>query len=1110
RGRDQSEGDQPVPRVYSLSLQAMKTRLAVLCACFGALCVSFTALAQNPPPPPPATPPIPIQGRGGVVGGVAGGVPGTAQPGRSSVPPAPLVTTGLIVGRVIDSATGKGVSGAVVTLNGGPSRAPMPAQPGQPSMPPPPPPQILTDNDGRYAFMNLTRGNYTLSVTKVGYAQGAFGRLRPNGPSKALQLDDNEKMGDATIRLFKYGSITGSLIDESGEPVVSMPVRAYRRVLIAGRRVLTQSGGSVSTDDRGIYRMGNLAPGEYVIVVPVTPVTVPAGTQGAGNRTNLQMTSQYISSGAPNIGGGGQAIGPDPRFVLQRFNGMSGEMMAAPDASGRILGFSTVYYPNARVAAGAEIVKIASGEERNGVDVMMRRVPTVSVSGSIMAPDGPAADYAIRLLPVDTGDIQQEPETAVAASDGTGGFMFIGVPTGQYVIQVTRFARPTPMVDAPRPVAVAGTPVALPALAALQQQPIVEPLLWASAQVSVGDTDIRGLQLTLREGLTISGRLDFSGTRPRPEPQRLTQVPINVESADGRQQFSPGAQSRVQADGRFTTVGQAPGKYFIRVGGVPGGWTVQAITVGGVDATDAPIDLTNANLANVVITFSDLVQDVRGAVSGLKPDTDPPGVVVFPADSTAWKNFGTNPMRMRMARAGTTGQYGVGALPPGDYFAIAIPDEYTGEWQDPAYLDLLSRTATRFTLSPGERRTLDLSLQDVKPPAIRVPAPSPVPQVPLVPEVPVGGPYVADDEDQQVRDSRAAAPVGAGSISGVVKLDDGSNTPARFARISVRASNLPGERTALTDNEGRYSVPGLAPGSYQVSVSKPAYLSMYFGAKRPNVAQGVPIRVDAGQAVTGIDMSLKKGGVVTGMVIGVDGEPAANVRVQLMRRLMTDGEIRLTGVGASGQPVTDDRGMFRFFGIAPGSYVVSAQPQNQGNQSEIRQLSDQEMRTAVAASAGKLPAGVGRVLAPALPGPLPETPPAGRPVSFAPVFYPGTTIEEQAGVFTVVAGQEVNISLAMQLVTAARIEGTVVTADGQLMQLNGGNVMLQRSSGSGINQSPVRMMEPGKFQAVGVPPGRYQLIARWAQPMQRSADGGPPISPMSNPQWYAQQDIEIA
>src|SRR6187399_2569847 len=101
----------------------MRTRATLLALCFAGLGVSLVAGGQNPPPPPPpgVPPPPPTQGRG-VVGGITGSIGG--QPGRSSVPPAPLVTTSLIVGRVIDPESGKGVSSAVVTLNGGPARAP--------------------------------------------------------------------------------------------------------------------------------------------------------------------------------------------------------------------------------------------------------------------------------------------------------------------------------------------------------------------------------------------------------------------------------------------------------------------------------------------------------------------------------------------------------------------------------------------------------------------------------------------------------------------------------------------------------------------------------------------------------------------------------------------------------------------------------------------------------------------------------------------------------------------------------------------------------------------------------------------------------------------------
>ena len=572
----------------------MKTRAILLVLCFAGLGVSLGAGGQaaSPPPPPGVGPvPPPVQGRG-VAGGVVTGGVGS---GRASVPPAPLVTTSLIVGRVIDPATNKGVAGAVVTLNGGPTRVAMPAQPGMPVTPPgppPPPPQILTDNDGRFAFMNLTRGNYTLTATKTGYTSGAYGRIRPGGPTRPLQLDDGEKIPDATIRLFKLGSISGTVIDDTGEPVVSATIRVYRRSLLSGRRVLTPAGGQTATDDRGMYRIANLQPGEYVVVAPVVPVTVPAGSQGPGNRPNLQATASGLMFGSPSPGAGGQAIGPDSRFLLQRGNGISGDVAAAQDPSGRVVGFATVYYPNAPTVSGAQIISIASGEERNGIDVALRRVPTVSISGLITgSPDGMAADYVVRLVATDAGDILQEPESAIAMSDASGLFMFLGVPSGQYLVQVIRVPRrgaPVEMV-----MTRSEGPIALEQFQAMQRaQTAADPLMWATVPVSVSDTDVQGLALTLREGLTVSGKVEFNGSRPRPDPQRLAQSQIAIEPADGRmQEYDQGPPSRVQPDGRFTTAGRLPGKYFIRPGGVGGGWNLERITANGVDVTDSPIDL---------------------------------------------------------------------------------------------------------------------------------------------------------------------------------------------------------------------------------------------------------------------------------------------------------------------------------------------------------------------------------------------------------------------------------------------------------------------------------------------------------------------------------------
>jgi hypothetical protein len=73
-----------------------------------------------------------------------------------------------------------------------------------------------------------------------------------------------------------------------------------------------------------------------------------------------------------------------------------------------------------------------------------------------------------------------------------------------------------------------------------------------------------------------------------------------------------------------------------------------------------------------------------------------------------------NPGRFRLSRADANGQFGLSSLRPGDYFVVAVPDEQTGDWRDPAVLDSLARVATRLTLFEGEHKTIDLRVHEVR------------------------------------------------------------------------------------------------------------------------------------------------------------------------------------------------------------------------------------------------------------------------------------------------------------------------------------------------------------------------------------------------------------
>src|SRR5262245_50588000 len=80
----------------------------------------------------------------------------TAQP--QSPPP-----TGLIVGRVVDAASGRPVGGVVVSLNSGAGPV-VPGPRGGPGQP-----RAMTNANGQFVFRKLAKGSYSLSAARPGY-----------------------------------------------------------------------------------------------------------------------------------------------------------------------------------------------------------------------------------------------------------------------------------------------------------------------------------------------------------------------------------------------------------------------------------------------------------------------------------------------------------------------------------------------------------------------------------------------------------------------------------------------------------------------------------------------------------------------------------------------------------------------------------------------------------------------------------------------------------------------------------------------------------------------------------------------------------------------------
>src|SRR6188768_263875 len=298
------------------------------------------------------------------------------QAATASSPPDP--DTAFVLGRVVDGGTNKPLSAVTVMLMSG-----TPPAVQDPGAPPAAlsrlPLRVVTDGAGQFVFRGLPAGSYVLGTEKAGYGRGSLGRRSAQeSSSQTLALGVGERKGGVVLRVWRMASIVGTIVDETGEPVVGLQVRAFVRATQAGR--LTYGGlTSATTDDRGIYRLSSLSPGDYVVAITTTQATVPSAMLDATRGANYSdpIMRELERSGASvemALATGGQRVG---NWVLAIAS--SGQF--APSVRGdRVFIYPTTFHPSATLLSQATVIPLASGEERTGVDFQVRAVPTYRVS----------------------------------------------------------------------------------------------------------------------------------------------------------------------------------------------------------------------------------------------------------------------------------------------------------------------------------------------------------------------------------------------------------------------------------------------------------------------------------------------------------------------------------------------------------------------------------------------------------------------------------------------------------------------------------------------------------------------------------------------------------
>jgi hypothetical protein len=325
--------------------------------------------------------------------------------------------------------------------------------------------------------------------------------------------------------------------------------------------------------------------------------------------------------------------------------------------------YAPTYYPGTGSLADAQRVKLGLGAEASATFPLLP-LRSTRISGVVLSGSGSPANAFLNL--VSEGSELGVPTGAGGVTRSDGTFTLADVLPGRYVLKATLRG------DGPDESA---------------SQPLV-----------VDSDELTGVTLVTGRPATVRGTIVADTGVSRAVPPRLRVVA-----------YSDRESSTVldSGDGVKFEIGLLSEPFRLMVDELPDGWGVRALTVNDMDALDTAVELSPGQQGIARVVLTDRLTEVTGVAAAADP-ASARSIVVFPENSEKW---GHRSRYIRVVDADADGNFVIFGLPPGEqYLAFATDYLDSGEHLDPEFLSGIRNAAVPFTLSDGEKRTLELKV----------------------------------------------------------------------------------------------------------------------------------------------------------------------------------------------------------------------------------------------------------------------------------------------------------------------------------------------------------------------------------------------------------------
>jgi len=276
------------------------------------------------------------------------------------------------------------------------------------------------------------------------------------------------------------------------------------------------------------------------------------------------------------------------------------------------------------------------------------------------------------------------------------------------------------------------------------------------------------------------------------------------------------------------------------------------------------------------------------------------------------------------------------------------------------------------------------------------------------------------------------------SISGRVTIGGkGAAGITVVAAVNRSAFDVKTVAKTTTDDDGNYRLRGLTAGHFAILPVAKAFVADGGG---PYIPPEQRVNVAEGESITKIDFALVRGGVITGRIADAEGNPLIGERVNVVLKDPLNTTRRpITPFVEGLRNQTDDRGIYRIYGLGPGNYTVSVGQETSGGSGNFMGMGGSK---------------------------------------HVQTFYPGVQEESKATIVEVKEGAEVT---GIDITPGKSAEGFSVS--GRAIDAESGqpvaSVFIGYSSNTDANQGTSetnfggRTDANGNFRLEGLQPGRY-------------------------------------